>query len=367
MLHRVNPPQYAPLLMQVVEFEKNLLTWICTPPVIFTLDGVKSALGNDEQAEWLWERIEWSGKRTAFGNLVSGATDYIQKNPAAGPRILQCAQNDLDFHSHFTDVHFLFYERRFPTNEITEADLTIFKPVLVSLYEKLFDSTGFPVAIHQNATIGNLTRAMWNQNFWDSNPSIRFCPACNGQRPSVVRGAYASDVDHCFPKEKYPFLSIHPDNLIPTCLECNTKAHRDYDPLDDHNTETLLDTFHSYYCPAIEHIKLCVDSKTGPGVKVSIKERDDSNSKRINNLVRVFDLETRWADWFMIFVASTIETLRPASPLSRPALRTLLEADLDNSQRYSSTRDKCFVYASFLQYVLSNQQEFDSLCASFGI
>lgn len=386
MLHRVKPPQYAHLLMQVIEFEKALLRWICTPPIAFTLDGVKAALNNDEQAEWLWERIERGGKKTAFGNAIQKAVEYIQQEPVAGMRVLQCAQNDLDFHQHFTDTGFSFHERRLPAGAINSHDLDAFNPMLVGLYENIFGGTGgFPPTIHQDASIGKLTRAMWNEDFWIMNSSIGFCPACNGQRPSNIsrnRSNTAkapdntddddvfrsSDVDHFFPKEKYPFLSIHPDNLIPTCSECNTKAHRSYDPLDDHSTETLLDTFHSYYCPAIEHIKLYIDSQTGKGVKAVIREQDGTRSKRINNLVRVFDLETRWADWFEAFINSRIPVIRAHSITTQEGVREFLQNDFDNNQDpYRLTQDKCFVYASFLQYVLENQQEFDSLCASFGL
>jgi hypothetical protein len=365
MLHRVNPPSYTPLLTYVVEFEKQILRWICTPPVVFTLDVLKASLGNDDQAEWLWERIEWGSELTAFGKAVKGVVDYIHQDPSAGPRVLQCAQNDLDFQHHFTDVNYSFHERHSPADGITDADLTIFSPLLVGLYENIFNGTGFPPAIHQDLGAGNLTRAKWNENFWLKNRMIGFCPACNGQRPSIVREARASDVDHFFPKEKYPFLSIHPDNLIPTCLECNTKAHRNYDPLSDE--ETLPDTFHAYHCPGIEHIALNVHAQVGMGVKVTILEQNGTRSKRINNLVRVFDLETRWGDWFEGFIDSMIEALRQLSAATKADFKNQLQDELENSQRYLSTRDKCFVYASFLEYVLNNQQEFDSLCAAFGI
>lgn len=405
MLHQVNPPEYYPLLKQVVGFEKRLLAFLCDHPAGFALaeefpkielrgkygpfiKKARNFLGR-KQAKWLWERIYEKEKGefslTAFGKSLKQALVYIEATPAAGIRILSCAENDLEFERYFQDTSYKFYERRLPAGQITSDDLKAFNPLLVGLYEKIFGGYGFPSAIHQDVSVDRLTRSKWNENFWSTNSSLGFCPACNGQKPSnisknrsetandstrdVVDVARASDVDHFFPKEKYPLLSVHPDNLIPTCLECNTKAHRSYDPLMDHTTETLLDTFHSYHCPAIDHIQLSIKFKVGKKVKVLIQEHDGTRSKRIENLVRVFDLETRWADWLEGFTNSTYEAIQTTHPTNKTKdmVRDWLLEDLKNCVRYRSTRDKCFIYAGFLNYLLSDPQEFESFCATFGL
>ncbi len=367
MLHRVNPPQYTPLLMRVVEFEKNLLRWVCTPPVTFTLDGVKAAFGNDDQAEWLWERIERGEKKTSFGKAVQNAIQHVQQHPAVGQWILQCAQNDLDFYQHFTDSQFSFVERRLPSGAITANDLSVFNPMLVGLYETIFGGSGFPVAIHQGSVVDNLTRAHWNENFWATNTSLGVCPVCDGKKPDLVHRSRASDLDHFFPKEKYPLLSIHPYNLIPICSTCNSRAKGIKDPLNEHTAETLLDTFYPYCCPAIDHIDLHISKSIGKGIKIAIQEHNGASSKRTNNLVRVFDLETRWADWYENYIGNRIEIMCSRLFTTQDQVHEYLQNDLIDSSILQAKQENCFVYAKFLQHLLNDPQEFEDLCASIGL
>lgn len=52
----------------------------------------------------------------------------------------------------------------------------------------------------------------------------RRCPMC-GQLLETSKKSSSSiptaDLDHFFPKDKYPQFSLLPQNLIPTCMECN--------------------------------------------------------------------------------------------------------------------------------------------------
>jgi hypothetical protein len=390
MLHRVEKPQHTPLLRQVVEFEKGLLIFICNYPADFVLadkytvverpdfdsvqqvfqEQARNFLGQ-EIAEWLWQRTyeKENGEcnLTTFGKTLKQALQYINQNPLAGSRILACAQNDLEFHQHFTDAGYSFHEQTTAADLITRADLMNFSPLFISLYKNIFCVSGFPALIHSDAAFGSLTRKDWNNNFWTSNRTINLCPACNGQKPDLVHSSQASDVDHFFPKEKYPFLSVHPENLIPICSTCNTNAKGTKDPINDHNTENLLDTFHPYYCPAIEHIQLSIRPDAGIGIQVTLQEQDGIRSRRIDNLVRVFDLETRWANWYEGFINTRIATMKYRSLSMPDQIREYLQIDLGDTQNLRETQEKCFVFANFLQYVLNDQQEFESLCESFGV
>ena len=116
------------------------------------------------------------------------------------------------------------------------------------------------------------------------------------------------------------------------------------------------------------HIELRVDFKTGKGITVTIQEHNGARSKRVENLVRVFDLETRWADWLPHFITTRIQVMRARTPTTQTDIRRFLQDDFENNQDpYRLTQNQCFVFASFLQCVLNDPQEFESFCAVFGL
>src|SRR5205823_5747827 len=49
----------------------------------------------------------------------------------------------------------------------------------------------------------------------------RVCPGCDGCPPAVADGIPSADIDHFFPKARYPFLALHVLNLTPYCKTCN--------------------------------------------------------------------------------------------------------------------------------------------------
>ena len=69
--------------------------------------------------------------------------------------------------------------------------------------------------------------------------SLKTCPYCNAMLAITVKGKKARfQLDHFYPKSKYPFLSISFFNLIPCCANCN-QAKSD-------SSVKLGDDFHLY-------------------------------------------------------------------------------------------------------------------------
>lgn len=63
---------------------------------------------------------------------------------------------------------------------------------------------------------------------------IFICPYCYRSYIGVIEEedgsrAITPDLDHFYPKSKYPFLSITLSNLVPSCLFCNQRAKNDID------------------------------------------------------------------------------------------------------------------------------------------
>ena len=98
----------------------------------------------------------------------------------------------------------------------------------------------------------DLTRQTVLQTFVveQQNCSMMVCPGCDGAPPEQeADGTIREDVDHFFPKSRYPFLTIHPLNLTPYCKHCNQDYKKAKDPLKSKNgvpTLSLGDIFHPY-------------------------------------------------------------------------------------------------------------------------
>jgi len=70
------------------------------------------------------------------------------------------------------------------------------------------------------------------------------------------RGPY----DHLFPKDKYPIYAIHPDNLLPICHTCNSKAKGAKDLLFDEHKQRRV-CFYPYNETAHQLVAVCLEQK----------------------------------------------------------------------------------------------------------
>src|SRR5262249_18731883 len=135
-------------------------------------------------------------------------------------------------------------------------------PFMIAFYEDLFARGFYPVA----AIDKNAFRAM----FWAINP-LKVCPACDGPR---IDSLY--EIDHFLPKTLYPFLSMHPTNLVPICAKCNSSSEKGRkDPLDHRLQDPLMFTFHPFEKPALKEIKIKVyRDATSKECQIRIEEED---------------------------------------------------------------------------------------------
>lgn len=63
---------------------------------------------------------------------------------------------------------------------------------------------------------------------------LSFCPYCNAETVYAMRtdedgGRIRADIDHFFPRWKYPYLALCICNLVPSCTRCNSRLKRDSD------------------------------------------------------------------------------------------------------------------------------------------
>jgi len=70
-----------------------------------------------------------------------------------------------------------------------------------------------------------------------SSSNLSVCPCCNAVEINIISGINATatpDIDHFFPKSKYPFFAVSLNNFVPACSYCNQKFKRCKDTFDGH-------------------------------------------------------------------------------------------------------------------------------------
>lgn len=78
----------------------------------------------------------------------------------------------------------------------------------------------------------------WNPYLLQYNRKIRTCPYCNRQYITPLYkegGKVRADMDHFYPKSRYPYFSLSIYNLIPCCKVCNSslKGVKEFNIRDD--------------------------------------------------------------------------------------------------------------------------------------
>jgi hypothetical protein len=292
VLHRINYPNCRTQLEKILEFQQQVLEMVCDPAISPALQEteVKQRFSDQDVGDWLWKRLWKKGNvnngETNFHKKLIEAIKEIQKNPSVGQSVVDAFRNDVSFNQNLNDATFQF---SFPSLNLEENLSKAIKELMEAFYKDLLEQ-GFPVCVHQGQE--NFSRASFVKEFWQAELGV--CPACDGQRPDSIEGEVRCHIDHFFPKAHFPFLSIHPANLIPICHECNASFKGDKLPININ--ESLLDTFHPYERPAIENVNVLTDMDTVGRLQVVIRDSQTQQSKRVDNLNRILSLEKRWTD-----------------------------------------------------------------------
>jgi hypothetical protein len=371
MLHKIKISNCSNKLENILLFQYHILTFACN--LLDDSDLEESSLINEfnENGEWLYKKMwkkEDDGRRieTKFCKEFIEFNKYIKSNPNKKEEVLNAFLHDIKFHTHLDDSDFKFSY----TVLLDDNTKRVVKPLMVVFYE--FLDSGFALCFRgQQIKINRDTLII---SFFESNPNLEVCPACDGSRPDKINSKIYADADHFLPKSKYPFLSIHPANIVPLCLDCNRLFKVSFDPIDEPNNAPLLNSFHPYGRCAIENIdiKVVINDK---GVKrILIVDKDGTQSRRVKNLNSTLKLEQRWRDRLRQSVDSIMEELsrearrikrKGLNPMNSKELKIELEDMLKDRTRLISQRQNYVIHKSYLHYVLEDQNEFELLLSLF--
>ena len=128
-----------------------------------------------------------------------------------------------------------------------------------------------------------INKAKWLDAYKTANPEVRICPVCSG---SLQRGI---EIEHYFPRGKYPILSVHASNMVPTCGDCNDFKQMK-DPLDyGRFTELPLPYVHSI----LESVNVVATQVEG-NYQFSFVTSDPQKAPAVTVLSRLFGIPDRW-------------------------------------------------------------------------
>ncbi len=90
----------------------------------------------------------------------------------------------------------------------------------------------FPASLFGGRTSSSFGAQEFLRSFLEANNDLCVCPACDESLfIATIRSEVRTEIDHYFPKSRYPHLACHPHNLVPLCHLCNAWSKGSRDPL----------------------------------------------------------------------------------------------------------------------------------------
>jgi 5-methylcytosine-specific restriction endonuclease McrA len=301
MLHPVKPVTCLPEMDQILRFQRSVLE-LC----IYVSEGNKyqkssftHTLGQDA-GEWFWGVCESSPK--SWKLYLEACIQAFKEFPDATAQVISTFDNDIQFQNHFLDSN---YEFMYPS--LPEGYKNSLQPLLEQFYS-YFDGTGFDQKIHGSDF--KLTRSKFLLSYEDitANGILYVCPICDAELSdeNEENGVVDGDLDHFFPKSIFPMLSIHPYNLVPACITCNSRKHGKKNPLilekissDGKKTKkknSFLDIYYPQKGRSILELGQILVSRVYPqnNLTVEIDDTNDLPHARIETAQFIYKLPTRW-------------------------------------------------------------------------
>jgi hypothetical protein len=248
--------------------------------------------GFPEAGKFLWRK-----------NTISKPLfDLVQIPVNQKQAILPAYDADTNLDAAFQQGQFAYFS--IPANN--KPALKHVEKIMKSFYTHVLAS---PTGVEANALneTENLTRQTVLQTFIveQQGISMMVCPGCDGSPPEQESdGTIREDVDHFFPKSRYPFLTIHPLNLTPYCKHCNQDYKKAKDPLRTKNgvpTISLGDIFHPYihsvhdeYKKSEVQVSIQRDKRTEAHIKILPSSNDSHDVSRHRSLNHLLSLQIRW-------------------------------------------------------------------------
>ncbi|PMG51152.1 hypothetical protein [Vibrio splendidus] len=127
------------------------------------------------------------------------------------------------------------------------SDFKLYAKKVDKRLRKVFNYKAFISKKNIESNLSNVNSKNWCGYQLAYHLGSRVCVYCNRNYTNTLRidnmGKVRPQLDHFYPKSKYPYLAISIYNLIPSCSTCNTSLKIDTDMLDDNYEDLYLNPY----------------------------------------------------------------------------------------------------------------------------
>lgn len=259
--------------------------------------------------------------------------------------------HDRDFVNHIDDkgycLHFCF-----KTKDQNQKPLEVLNRLCNDLYDNI--SKGLP---GNEAAFSTL---ILQSDYEEVNGEYGLvCPVCMKEN---LFGMGEGEVDHYFPRKKYPALALHPYNLLPICSDCNGSRKKHIkNPIagSDKGPGELLTVFLPYLRSGRDEIEFRVSEDFQRRIVMEPGEKGNRyTKKRIDNMERLFQLGDRWSR-VLSYVYEDIRAELSRSGICRESrkkrivlLRRMMKTNSDSTK---NRRD--FIKGVYCRWLLEKSDE----------
>jgi len=302
----------------------------------------------------------WINRASAFREQLSKIVLYLEEHSDQRDLLLKAFKNDVNYHLQWDnpDYEFEFFA--------LNVDLqTLITDLMTSLYDKLVDDKGFPKSTMQSTTHFNRKHMVLQ---WEKlNQELNVCPTCDGEKPTQINNVPLNDADHFFPKSIYPFLALHPINLVPICMECNRRVKLDRDPLKLNDKRSMQHTFRPYVDAVADTLVVECYRDQNNELKITFNDDTGAISPKLESMINTFLLNQRWTSkanekakvYRRIILGWKKKFARRQNIEEEDAIREEMEYKLDELEPGLEAFN--IVKRSYINFALSNDLEFRDL------
>ncbi len=298
MLHKIDPPDCHEQMDWIIQLQRRLLTALCQPtttPQQVTFEWVVALL-RDLRIDKRWIRRfchdtdEISGLRKP---MLEHMHVIAACDPALKTQLLAAFENDVCFTQQFTEQS-AAGNRRLMGIALLDDQLEDIRNAVRGFFESFYTPnflTGIGYRMRkQDGSREHFHRTAFINAYLQKNTRVKVCPACDGSLDN-------SDVDHFYPKSRFPFLACSLWNLVPLCQTCNRgrNGKRDKVPLTQDADDQTAEWFHPYLRP-IHATYEFRPVRTAEGLHLILHSDDVQQQKRLDNYLWLFGMQERWRE-----------------------------------------------------------------------
>jgi hypothetical protein len=279
MLHQVPDSAQRARLLDVVQLQTQLIEALC-------------ALAEGSVADLVWLQRVWSKVRrdwvqrfwelpqdTSLPTKPGKRSAWIKTIAAATLADKTTIRHLMEEQLRFSELYATPATVRLTDHDWTPPVFAATKRLLVSFYAPLFyKDEGFP----------NADGTHFHKEHFIS-PRPRICPYTD----NVIQDP---KLDHFLPKDQFPILACHPDNLIPCSTDANSGSHKGTKvPLVLNDSDQAAGWFHPRWRSARGTYNLTFNSEPSASQpRVQFVGVNDNDQTRLDNLEGMFGLSEFW-------------------------------------------------------------------------